>query len=29
MIAHGYKRLEIEGKHFAVGDKTCERCRNT
>jgi len=24
-----YKRLEIEWKHFAVGDKTCERCGNT
>ena len=21
-----YKRLEIEWKHFAVGDATCERC---
>ncbi len=24
-----YKRLEIEWKHFAVGDITCERCGNT
>lgn len=24
-----YKRLEIEWKHFAVGDKTCERCGKT
>jgi len=24
-----YKRLEIEWKHFAVGDATCERCGNT
>jgi len=23
------KRLEIEWKHFAVGDATCERCGNT
>lgn len=29
MIAPRYKRLEIEWKHFAVGDKTCERCGNT
>ena len=24
-----YKRLEIEWKHFAVGDATCERCSKT
>ena len=24
-----YKRLEIEWKHFTVGDATCERCGNT
>lgn len=24
-----YKRLEIEWKHLAVGDATCERCGNT
>jgi hypothetical protein len=24
-----YKRLEIEWKHFAVGDVTCERCGKT
>ena len=24
-----HKRLEIEWKHFAVGDATCERCGNT
>ena len=24
-----YKRLEIEWKHFAVGDATCERCGKT
>lgn len=24
-----YKRLEIEWKHFAVGDATCERCGMT
>jgi hypothetical protein len=29
MITPRYKRLEIEWKHFAVGDKTCERCGNT
>ncbi|MFA5269717.1 MAG: DUF2703 domain-containing protein [Methanoregula sp.] len=29
MIAPRYKRLEIEWKHFAVGDATCERCGNT
>jgi hypothetical protein len=28
MAAHD-KRLEIEWKHFAVGDATCERCGNT
>jgi hypothetical protein len=26
MITPRYKRLEIEWKHFAVGDATCERC---
>jgi len=29
MIASRYKRLEIEWKHFAVGDATCERCGKT
>ena len=29
MIKPRYKRLEIEWKHFAVGDATCERCGNT
>lgn len=29
MIKPRYKRLEVEWKHFAVGDKTCERCGNT
>jgi hypothetical protein len=29
MITPRYKRLEIEWKHFAVGDATCERCGNT
>jgi hypothetical protein len=29
MISLRYKRLEIEWKHFAVGDATCERCGNT
>ena len=29
MINPRYKRLEIEWKHFAVGDATCERCGNT
>lgn len=24
-----YKRLEVEWKHFAVGDATCERCGKT
>jgi hypothetical protein len=24
-----YKRLEIEWKHFAVGDATCDRCGKT
>lgn len=24
-----FKRLEIEWKHFAVGDRTCERCGKT
>jgi len=24
-----YRRLEIEWKHFAVGDTTCERCGKT
>lgn len=24
-----YRRLEIEWKHFAVGDATCERCGKT
>jgi hypothetical protein len=26
MTTPRYKRLEIEWKHFAVGDATCERC---
>src|SRR5512136_1545578 len=26
MLKPRYKRLEIEWKHFAVGDATCERC---
>jgi hypothetical protein len=26
MMNPRYKRLEIEWKHFAVGDMTCERC---
>ncbi|MDP3565237.1 MAG: DUF2703 domain-containing protein [Methanoregula sp.] len=29
MITPRYKRLEIEWKHFAIGDATCERCGNT
>jgi hypothetical protein len=29
MLNTRYKRLEIEWKHFAVGDATCERCGNT
>jgi hypothetical protein len=29
MITLRYKRLEIEWKHFAVGDTTCDRCGNT
>jgi hypothetical protein len=29
MLNPKYKRLEIEWKHFAVGDATCERCGNT
>jgi len=29
MITPKIKRLEIEWKHFAVGDATCERCGNT
>jgi hypothetical protein len=29
MIMPRYKRLEIEWKHFAVGDATCERCGMT
>jgi hypothetical protein len=29
MIIPKIKRLEIEWKHFAVGDATCERCGNT
>ena len=29
MITLRYKRLEIEWKHFAVGDATCERCGMT
>jgi len=29
MITSRYKRLEIEWKHFAVGDATCERCGMT
>ena len=28
MLNPRYKRLEIEWKHFAVGDTTCERCGN-
>jgi hypothetical protein len=29
MITPRYKRLEIEWKHFAIGDATCERCGKT
>ena len=29
MLNPRYKRLEIEWKHFAVGDATCERCGYT
>ncbi|MFZ1896602.1 DUF2703 domain-containing protein [Methanoregula sp.] len=29
MILPRYKRLEIEWKHFAVGDATCDRCNKT
>ena len=29
MLNPRYKRLEIEWKHFTVGDATCERCGNT
>jgi hypothetical protein len=29
MITPRYKRLEIEWKHFAVGDATCDRCGKT
>jgi hypothetical protein len=29
MITPRYKRLEIEWKHFVVGDATCERCGKT
>ena len=29
MITPRYKRLELEWKHFAVGDATCERCGKT
>ena len=29
MIVPRYKRLEIEWKHFAVGDATCKRCGKT
>ena len=29
MIVPRCKRLEIEWKHFAVDDATCERCRKT
>jgi hypothetical protein len=29
MISPRYKRLEIEWKHFTVGNATCERCGNT
>ena len=29
MTTPRYKRLEIEWKHFAVGDATCERCGKT
>ena len=28
-MSPGIKRLEIEWKHFAVGDATCERCGKT
>jgi hypothetical protein len=29
MMIPRYKHLEIEWKHFAVGDETCERCGKT
>jgi len=29
MTTPRYKRLEIEGKHFAVGNATCDRCGKT
>jgi hypothetical protein len=29
MNAPRYKRLEVEWKHFAVGEATCERCGKT
>jgi hypothetical protein len=29
MTTPRYKRLEIEWKHFAAGDATCERCGKT
>ena len=29
MITPRYKRLEIEWKHFAVGEATCDRCGKT
>jgi len=29
MLKPKYKRLEIEWKHYIVGDATCERCGNT
>jgi hypothetical protein len=29
MIIPRYKRLEIEWKHFALGDATCDRCGKT
>lgn len=29
MMTPRIKRLEIEWKHFAVGDATCDRCGKT
>lgn len=29
MMTESHKRLDIEWKHFAVGDSTCERCGKT
>jgi hypothetical protein len=29
MMTPRYKRLEIEWKHFAIGDASCERCGKT